>query len=258
MNGVMQLRNILLFPAGSRDSCIYASSFLQKSGIPLTDHPCPEITHLLLDIPSFDASGNSTCRTDIKELLRMLPPSTTIIGGNLDGHIPPGCATMDLMKDTAFLAENAAITAECALRVAAPYLTATFTGMPVLILGWGRIGKHLSRLLSALGSDVTVSARKESDRALIRSLGYHATDYSQLYDSLSRCRILFNTVPCQTINADILDRYEHVIKIDLASFPGMICKNVITARGLPGKYAPETAGHLIAQTILRSWKEAPV
>ena len=41
------------------------------------------------------------------------------------------------------------------------------------------------------------------------------------------------------------------IKIDLASCPGMDAPDVIWARGLPGKDAPETSGELIARTILR-------
>jgi len=45
------------------------------------------------------------------------------------------------------------------------------------------------------------------------------------------------------------------IVLDLASYPGITGKNVIPARGLPGKYAPESAGNLIAQSILRINKE---
>jgi hypothetical protein len=40
------------------------------------------------------------------------------------------------------------------------------------------------------------------------------------------------------------------LKIDLASKPGIAGSDVIIARGLPGKMAPESAGHLIAKTIL--------
>ena len=43
----------------------------------------------------------------------------------------------------------------------------------------------------------------------------------------------------------------NAIKIDLASVPGMNGDDVIIARGLPGKEAPESSGKLIADTILR-------
>jgi dipicolinate synthase subunit A len=41
-----------------------------------------------------------------------------------------------------------------------------------LILGFGRIGKILAKMLSALGAEVYVEARKFSDRAWIKSYGY--------------------------------------------------------------------------------------
>jgi dipicolinate synthase subunit A len=78
---------------------------------------------------------------------------------------------MDLLKDPHYLAKNAAITAECALKVAAPYLKTTFSESPTLILGWGRIGKCLARLLSARNCPVSVAARKESDRAMLEAFG---------------------------------------------------------------------------------------
>ena len=54
-----------------------------------------------------------------------------------------------------------------------------------------------------------------------------------------------------------MTRYSVIVEnaIDLASEPGMQGKSVIPARGLPGKYAPESSGKLIADTILRVLKE---
>ena len=249
------MRDILLFPAGITDSCRYASSFLEKSGIPATDHPTPEITHLLLDIPSFDASGKLRDGSDLNELLRMLPQDITVLGGNLDLHIPPGYSTADLLKDDYFLAKNAAITAECALRAAAPHIPFSFADSHPLVLGWGRIGKHLTRILSAMGSAVTVAARKESDRAMLCSLGYHAVDFPDVPKILADCQLLFNTVPAQPLDAALLDLCKNCIKFDLATAPGMVCQDVIPVRGLPGKYAPESAGRLIAQTVRKLLKE---
>ena len=41
----------------------------------------------------------------------------------------------------------------------------------VLVIGWGRIGKCLAALLKGLEADVTVVARKETDRAILHALG---------------------------------------------------------------------------------------
>lgn len=249
------MEKILLYPIGSSDSCSFAASYLKQSGIPLTDHPSPEVTHLLLDTPSFDPAGNLRDGSRLQEFLRMLPNDITLIGGNLDQNDLADYQKLDLLKDPHYLAKNAAITAECALRVAGPYLKTTFCDTPSLILGWGRIGKCLAKGLASFGNSVTVAARKDHDRAMIEALGYQAVAFDQIKETLPQCKILFNTVPELALHSDLVDTWKNGIAIDLASYPGMPGKAVIAARGLPGKYAPESSGRLIAQTILRHFKE---
>lgn len=246
---------LLLYPIGCSESCRYAATALEKKGFVLTDHPAPEITHLLLDVPSFDENGLLRDGSDLKGLLRMLPKKLTVIGGNLDQDYLQDYRKMDLLLDSYYLAKNAAITAECALRVASPYLRGTLADSPTLILGWGRIGKHLARLLKILGCHVTVAARKEADRAMLEALGYQAVDFSQVSQVLGNCRILFNTVPELPLKSNNLDYWKHGVAIDLASYPGMQGESVIPARGLPGKYAPQSSGKLIAETVLKICKE---
>ena len=241
----MFLDQILLYPIGASGSCRYASGYLQKAGISLIDHPAPEITHLLLDVPSKEILSD---RMNLKDVLRMLPRSVTVIGGNLNLQER---RTVDLLLDPLYLAKNAAITAQCALQVAAPHIHTTLADTPVLILGWGRIGKCLAKLLSNLGCTVTVAARKPQDRAMLEALGYRAVDFEAVPDVLSQCKLLYNTVPEVPFVWDL----SQIVAIDLASEPGMHGDSVIIARGLPGKYAPESSGRLIAQTILRFQKE---
>ena len=153
---------MLLYPIGKTEAVHHAAHILQKSGITLIDHPSPEVTHLLLDIPSKN-------REDLDRILSMLPPDVRIIGGNL--HFP-GANVWDLLKDEEYTAQNAAITAHCAIKVALPYLKTTLSDTPTLIIGWGRIGKCLSKLLKALDCPVTVAARNPSHRAILQALGY--------------------------------------------------------------------------------------
>lgn len=244
----------ILYSLGCSESCRYASGILGQKYFHLTDHPTPEITHLLLDIPSFDGSGVLRDGTSLTKQLRMLPGDVTVIGGNLDLEYLRAYSKMDLLKDARYLAKNAAITAECALKVAAPYLNVTIADAPALILGWGRIGKCLAKILSSLGCPVTVAARKESDRAILEALGYRAVDFCDVPYILDRYRILFNTVPNLPLQPKVIEDWAG-IPIDLASYPGMEAATVIPARGLPGKYAPESSGKLIADTVLRFLKE---
>ena len=251
----MRLKNITIFPAGISQSCIFASHFLADAGYAITDHISQEITHLLLDIPSFNESGHLKDGSDLQKLLDMLPESVTVIGGNLAHTSLSQHQSIDLLKDPLYQAKNAAITAECALQIAATYLNTTLADTQVLILGWGRIGKCLSKLLNAIGSNVTVVARKECDRAMAQSLGCKALDFPEVSRHLSQYGVLFNTVPYQTIDCSILNQHKDCTKLDLASAPGMVCDDVIVARGLPANYAPKTAGKLITDTIQQILKE---
>lgn len=247
--------SIRIFPVGNTPACRYAAAALKKAGVALVDHPSPEVTHLMLDVPSFGANGALRDGTDAEALLRMLPANITVVGGNLTHSALDGYRTMDLLKDAQYLAVNAAITADCAMQVAAPLMTTTFSGTPTLIIGWGRIGKCLGQLLKALGADVTIAARKESDRAMLRALGFEATGTAGLSRILPRCRLIFNTVPEMVLPEKQTALCRHCVKIDLASKPGMEGSGVVWAKGLPGIHAPESSGQLIAETFLRLCKE---
>lgn len=236
---------IVLYPLGTGESCRYAAQQLEQAGIRLTDHPSPEITHLLLDFSQHD-------QAQLRSELRMLPQHMVIISGRLEEPFLEPYRKIELLKDETFLAQNAAITADCALRAAAPHLKTIWADSPTLILGWGRIGKCLAALLKGMGCPVTVAARKEADRAVLTTLGYRAVDFPEVTKAARKHRILFNTVPGIRLPEDTT---QGCILLDLASLPGLQGPAAIPARGLPGKFAPESAGRLIAETILRKLQE---
>ncbi len=247
----MPLKKPTLYCAGSTAAAGYAAGFLEQAGVALFKEPCRSPDCLLLDVPSFQSNGLLRDGQDPADLLDRLPKSITVIGGKLTHPALEGYSKIDLLTDEFYLAENAAITAECALDVALPYLTVTLRNCPVLILGWGRIGKCLARLLRRLDARVCVAARKGSDLALLRALGYDAVDCGEL-SSLATYRLIFNTVPAPVLQRDKLETCRpDCVKIDLASYPGMDGEDVIIARGLPGVHFPESSGRLIAETILR-------
>ena len=232
-----------ILPAGNSAALDCAVSILQQTGVSIADAPGPDVTHLLLPVPSFDPDGQIKGGFPLRPLLEQLPEDIHILGGNLAG-IPEGYSCTDLLKDPAYVARNAAITAHCAIRLAMQKLPVTLEDLPVLVIGWGRIGKCLAKLLKALGADVTVAARKESDQAMLSALGYRtaALPFSGRIPTV----LAFNTAPAQV---DI-DLPPQCLKIDLASVKGLPGKDVIWARGLPGKDTPVSSGELIAETVI--------
>lgn len=244
----------LILCAGSSPAARYACGFLKDFGLHVAKAPSEKVTHLLLDVPSFGSNGQLRFGGAVEKLLEQLPKGIVVCGGNLDHPALDGYRKVDLLKDEAYLAQNAYITAECALDVALPYLSITLRGCPVLILGWGRIGKCLGQLLRAIGADVTIAARKASDRAMIEALGCRAESTETVADGLGYFRLIFNTIPELILSKEnMVSCHPECVKIDLASKPGMEDDDLIIARGLPGIHMPESSGLLIAKTFLKTY-----
>ena len=242
----------LIYSAGSTAAAKYALSRLSALGFPVSPIPGPDIRYLLLDTPSFGPGGQLRSGGSVVKLLHSLPRDILVCGGNLNHPALDGYETVDFLKDEVYLCENAYITAECALDVALPYLKKTIRRCPVLIIGWGRIGKCLARLLKNLEADVTVAARSQKDRALLHGLGYHVLDMDSLPLNLPHFQLLYNTVPHPVLTRQQMALCrEDCIKIELASSDGMKDEDIIIARGLPGLHMPESSGQLIADTFIR-------
>ncbi|MBQ8769248.1 MAG: hypothetical protein IJZ15_06365 [Oscillospiraceae bacterium] len=249
------MNGIRIYCAGNTPALAFARQNLIRQGFEITPQPAPDVTHLLLPVPSFEADGRIRGGGIPAHILADLPEKVTVVGGNIRSLSLHGYSTMDLLQDAQYVAANAAITADCAIRVARERMNGVWCKCPVLIIGWGRIGKCLADQLKALGADVTVAARKEADLSILRALGYW-TENSLNLNGLSRYRVIFNTVPSVVLTKERCKECDpECIKIELASKPGIEDSNVISALGLPAKYAPETSGKLIADTFVRLLQE---
>ena len=222
-----------IFPIEDSPALSFAVRALEKEGISVGSE-LSTATHLLLPIPTKDVNFAD------------FPDRVTVIGGNL-ATIPERFHKIDLLKDEQYQAENAHLTADCALRLLGDRLGVAFRGCPILVIGWGRIGKCLAAMLKALEADVTVAARKPSDLGILTALGYNAVAVSDIQPE--QYRAIINTAP-----ALILEQDGDYIQIDLASQQGLAGETVVWARGLPGKMLPESSGALIAQAVLRHLK----
>ena len=238
------MNNCKFYTAGSTAALAYAISYLKNTNYTIVAQ-AEDATHLLLPVPSFEPDGSIKGGGTLSALLSNLPLGITILGGNLECPELAGWKTVDFLQDSLYLAQNANITAHCAIKLAMAKLPVTLENQPVLVIGWGRIGKCLARLLRQLGAEVTVAARKEADRAMLSALGYSTADTVQLDTALFR--VIFNTAPHPVSPCNL----GKALKIDLASSLGLGGSDVIWARGLPSKDAPESSGELIARTAIR-------
>ena len=151
---------------------------------------------------------------------------------------------------------NAVPTAEGAIKLAIENTPFTLWKSRALVIGYGRVGKILAHRLSALGSRVTVSARKPSDFAMIDAVGLTGVKTVELNLRPLDYDVIFNTVDVPVIADAALENTPCRCMIDLSSKGGFNLeaarKNGITAvkaPGLPGVIAPETAGEILAETV---------
>ena len=164
----------------------------------------------------------------------------------------------DYLRREEFAVANALPTAEGAVQIAMEQYEGTLFNSDCLVIGYGRIGKILSRMLRALNANVTVSARKSDHLRYIQSDGNTSIKTDEI-NSLDEFDIVFNTVPKLVIDKKILAKTNpETLIIDLASMPGGVDFltaekfgiKVIHALSLPGKCAPKAAGEIISDTVL--------
>ena len=228
---------------------------------------------LILPMPAL--AGTEAVRAEgggvpLADILDAAAPGALVCGGMLgpaeDLLRAHGISFFDYAKDEALLLQNAELTAEAALPLLLARLHCPLAGSRTLICGFGRIGKLLARKLRALGADVTVSARKPQDLELARILGYRRVRTESLTDALTQYDGIVNTVPAPLIGPEQLPSIRtDCALLELASLPGGFCAEAqalpgyCAARGLPGKYAPETAAAIIRRAIFRNLdlEEAP-
>ena len=149
-------------------------------------------------------------------------------------------------------------TAEGAIQIAMERLPITIQGCRALVVGWGRIGKILARKLALLGADVTVSARRGHDLAMIAALGMRADSTGRFCRGLSQYDLIVNTVPARVLGRELLaSTRPDCLIVDLASKPGGVDfdaaaelgRETVQALSLPGRVAPVSAGRLLRDAI---------
>ena len=153
---------------------------------------------------------------------------------------------------------NAVPTAEGAIMRAMELSSSTLHGSNCLVVGYGRIGKVLAHRLRALGAEVTVAARKQSDLAWIEVYGYRSIRTGSISGEIGGYDFIFNTVPAPVVARPCLEGVKPgCILLELASAPGGIDADavkeynlqLVVERGLPGTVAPESAARAIRDAI---------
>lgn len=252
------------------------ASIPYKDVIKVTGQTAPlhEVDSILLPIPGIQDNGiaESTFSKEkiilTKELINKTKHNSTIYSGIITPFLNQLAKKTNRQLVALFARNDVAIlnsipTAEGALMLAIKHTDITIHNANVLVLGFGRIGKTITRLFSAVGAKVTVLVNKKEDEARVMEMGFHPLLEASLESTIPSQHIVINTIPALILTATLIKKMSSdALIIDLASKPGgtdfTAAKkhNIQTLwpLGLPAKVAPRTAGTIIGKTLLELLK----
>ena len=208
-------------------------------------------------------------KLSVEDLILSINDGKIFIAGNLYENVyrlieNKNIKVIDILKREELAVLNAISTAEGTIEIAIKETISTIHGSKILVMGFGRVGKILSKMLKGIGSDVYCEARKYADLAWIKAYGYHPVYLRDLDQNLGKFDIIINTIPHLILNERRLDLVKKdCLIIDIASSPGGVDRNaaksknikVIWALSLPGKVAPATSAEYIKETIYNIFNE---
>lgn len=207
-------------------------------------------------------------KVNIDELLNALARKTFIAGSIkqeiYDKASKRNITILDIVKREELAVLNAISTAEGALQIAINETPKNLHGNNVLVMGFGRIGKVLAKMLDGIGAKVACEARKTTDLAWIKAYGYEPINLIELKEKINKYDIIINTIPFIVLDREMLNEVKKdALIIDLASNPGGVDRVAIKeleikfnwALSLPGKVSPVTSAEFMKETLINMFKE---
>ena len=207
---------------------------------------------ILLPIPtSRDKKYITGSSTAIDEIMAFIDGDSIVVGYEIPSTLLSFCdkngiLTYDLATDEDFLMANAILTAHGTVGYLITNYNRDLSDMRVGVVGYGRIGESLTRLLLLFGAEVVVYTTRgavamELCENSVSALTPDRWDFSAL-------DILINTAPARQIDESRLPPDLDII--DLAS--GRIFEpsaRLVKLPGIPEKMFPLTAGRLYAEAV---------
>ena len=221
--------------------------------------------YLVLPVPVTKIERNHDVNLILKEELTREKERDWMLFGGIFGPEwrqrceDAGTEYYDMMTDAVVVHRNACITAEATVAEILKYSDYSILEQKIIVSGYGRCGREIARVLSAMGAKVTVLARSAEARRLARTEGHEAVDFSYGPEEAYGARTVVNTVPAMVIREPMIrEMHSDAVIIDIASRPGgtdlMAAEaygiKVVAALGLPGLYTTKSSAKVLADAIL--------
>ncbi|MCL2719472.1 MAG: hypothetical protein FWE14_11915 [Lachnospiraceae bacterium] len=197
--------------------------------------------------------GLTVCRKEefepdnLKGFDYLVGPVTFYPAGKVSSEVGEACRkaqvkVINYMACEDLLSKNAELTAEGLLAIIIQNTNFALAASRILILGYGRCGKAILRLLSKFSCLVDI---------------YDTVPASLKYASYN---IVINTIPAPVCTKEFLIQFEpDCLFFEIASSPGGFDKiaieefalTLVNCPGIPGLYSPQSAGIAIGETVLK-------
>ncbi len=188
-------------------------------------------------------------------LLSVMKPGAQIIMGTADAAVRAAAEEVSIglheyESDRELMLLRMPAIVEAAVKVVIENTDVTIHNSRVGVVGFGNIGRMLTRTLVLLGGRVTLFARNPAQRAEAYTIGAESAPLEALLSAASTLDILLSTVPAPVVGPAVLDRLPgHAFIADLSAPPGgvdldyarSIGLRAVWARAL-GRRAPITVG----------------
>lgn len=211
----------------------------------------------ILNTPLFSEKIN------IKDIFEHLSEDHILMGGYiLDKYIDLAenypFKIIDYYKREEMQILNAIPTAEGAIQIAMGEMDTTIHGSNILVIGFGRVGKIIAKMLDGIGANVCVGARSNKDISWIKAYGYRPILLKELEKNVSYMDVIFTTIPKVVIDRTILKKIsKKTLIVNSGSKPGGVdiekAKEMnikaISISGIPGLTSPRTGGLCIKETV---------
>ncbi len=223
----------------------------------------PFYENIILPLPTVANGAVVYTGKTVAEIRDLLRPNQKVFFGNIpsDSFHENG---RSYYYNEGFLIKNSGLTAQGVLKIILDNTQKDFHTLSVAVLGFGRCGKAICKLLKNCGFQVTSFSRRSESKILAQSEGLMTDDMKNIDDTIRQFDIIVNTVPFNIISENGLDKLTQenlyietaskpygfdILKSDIYSF------RYVLGESLPGKFTPVSAGINIADTVTEMIKE---
>lgn len=259
----------------------YAAQYIEAAGYNVTvAQDCAEFEkmvaaadYVVLPLPvSRDGinvnSPLNMAPVSLRRVLRAVDKDKKVFAGMPDKDFAEklkckGVKIYDYYQNEAMTILNSVSTAEGVIHEIIGSTEINIQGAKTALFGYGKSASAIARRMVALGAEVWVFARSERDRAAAETDGCKAVHLNRMTGCDVGFDVVVNTVPSLVVTGDFIEKLpETCLIVEIASAPYGVDFAAAESRGiravkapsLPGRYAPKSAGEVIARTILNAVK----